>query len=93
MPLRTLYCSFCGKSQHEVARLIAGPKVHICDACVAACIEILGDDRPWCDDQIAALKRLRAQARPESRPDRPTPDQTSPDRPSWRPRWINRLFR
>ncbi len=89
MPPRTLYCSFCGKSQHEVVRLIAGPKVYICDTCVEACIETLGEDRQWCDDQIAALKRLRAQPRPV----RPTPDQPTPDRPSWRPRWIGRLFR
>ena len=88
MPPRRLSCSFCGKSQHEVVRLIAGPKVHICDACVEACIEILGDDRQWCDDQIASLKRLRSQPRPE----RPAPEQTAPQ-PSWRPRWLGRLFR
>ena len=33
----TLYCSFCGKSQHEVRKLIAGPTVFICDECVASC--------------------------------------------------------
>jgi ATP-dependent protease Clp ATPase subunit len=33
----TLYCSFCGKSQHEVVKLIAGPSVFICDECVAIC--------------------------------------------------------
>ena len=33
----TLYCSFCGKSQHDVAKLIAGPSVFICDECVAIC--------------------------------------------------------
>ena len=37
----TLYCSFCGKSQHEVAKLIAGPKVFICDECVALCADIV----------------------------------------------------
>ena len=61
-PIRTLYCSFCGKSQHEVKKLIAGPKVHICDACVDNCIEILGEDKTWCDLDIANLKRLRKQA-------------------------------
>jgi hypothetical protein len=36
----TLYCSFCGCSQHEVTQLIAGPSVYICDACVSLCVEI-----------------------------------------------------
>jgi ClpX C4-type zinc finger/Glyoxalase superfamily protein len=38
-----LHCSFCGKSQHEVAALIAGPTVHICDECVGLCDNILED--------------------------------------------------
>jgi ATP-dependent protease Clp ATPase subunit len=58
-----LYCSFCGKSQHAVQRLIAGPKVHICDACVDACIEVLGSSKEWCDKEIANLERLRSQSR------------------------------
>ena len=37
----TFYCSFCGKSQHEVKKLIAGPAVAICDACVALCTDIV----------------------------------------------------
>lgn len=37
----TLYCSFCRKSQHEVAKLIAGPVVFICDECVAICNKVL----------------------------------------------------
>lgn len=36
----TLYCSFCGRSQHEVEQLIAGPSVYICGACVSLCVEI-----------------------------------------------------
>jgi hypothetical protein len=36
-----LYCDFCGKSQHYVAKLIAGPRVQICDKCVGMCSEIL----------------------------------------------------
>jgi len=40
-PPRTLYCSFCGKSQHEVRKLIAGPTVFICDECVALCTHIV----------------------------------------------------
>ena len=39
-----LYCSFCGKSQHEVRKLIAGPTVFICDECVELCMDILKDD-------------------------------------------------
>ena len=35
-----LYCSFCGKSQHEVRKLIAGPTVFICDECVELCMDI-----------------------------------------------------
>jgi ClpX C4-type zinc finger len=61
-PSPTLYCSFCGKSQHKVKKLIAGPKVHICDECVGNCVEVLGEDKEWCDLEIANLKRLRKQA-------------------------------
>jgi ATP-dependent Clp protease ATP-binding subunit ClpX len=39
----TLYCSFCGKSQHEVQKLIAGATALICEECVASCIEIFLD--------------------------------------------------
>ncbi len=39
----TLYCSFCRKSQHAVKKLIAGPAVHICDACVGLCAKIVED--------------------------------------------------
>ena len=39
-----LYCSFCGKSQHEVRKLIAGPTVFICDECVELCLDIIGED-------------------------------------------------
>ena len=37
----TLYCSFCGKSQHEIHKLIAGPTVYICDECVGLCMDIV----------------------------------------------------
>lgn len=40
----TLYCSFCGKSQHEVKKLIAGPTVFICDECVSICDDIIDDE-------------------------------------------------
>ena len=40
----TLYCSFCGKSQHEVRKLIAGPTVFICDECVELCMDIIREE-------------------------------------------------
>ena len=40
----TLYCSFCGKSQHEVRKLIAGPSVFICDECVELCNDIIREE-------------------------------------------------
>ncbi|HEY1710002.1 MAG TPA: ClpX C4-type zinc finger protein [Rhizomicrobium sp.] len=42
-PPGTLFCSFCGKSQHDVKKLIAGPAVAICDACVGLCTKIVAD--------------------------------------------------
>jgi ATP-dependent Clp protease ATP-binding subunit ClpX len=41
---KTLYCSFCGKSQHEVRKLIAGPTVFICDECVELCVDIIREE-------------------------------------------------
>ena len=43
---KTLYCSFCGKSQHEVKKLIAGPSVFICDECIELCNDIIRDEAP-----------------------------------------------
>ena len=43
---KVLYCSFCGKSQHEVKKLIAGPSVFICDECIDLCIDIIRDEVP-----------------------------------------------
>jgi len=43
-PQQLLYCSFCGKNQHEVTKLIAGPAVFICDECVDVCIDIIDDN-------------------------------------------------
>ena len=45
-PEKLLYCSFCGKSQHEVKKLIAGPSVFICDECIALCNDIIRDELP-----------------------------------------------
>ena len=40
---KTVRCSFCGKSKHEVRRMVAGPGVFICDECVELCLEIVND--------------------------------------------------
>ncbi|MFN4004814.1 MAG: ATP-dependent Clp protease ATP-binding subunit ClpX [Hylemonella sp.] len=47
---KTLYCSFCGKSQHEVKKLIAGPSVFVCDECIELCNEIIRDELPASTD-------------------------------------------
>ncbi|MES2939542.1 MAG: ATP-dependent Clp protease ATP-binding subunit ClpX [Pseudomonadota bacterium] len=60
---KTLYCSFCGKSQHEVKKLIAGPSVFICDECIDLCNEIIRDELPQGDEQR------------EARGDLPTPNE------------------
>ena len=44
---KTLYCSFCGKSQHEVKKLIAGPSVFICDECIELCQSVLDGEDPY----------------------------------------------
>src|SRR5512139_2868161 len=41
---KLLYCSFCGKSQHEVRKLIAGPSVFVCDECIALCNDIIREE-------------------------------------------------
>ncbi len=43
--VETLYCSFCGKSQHEVPHLIAGPKAFICNECVDLCVDVIAERR------------------------------------------------
>src|SRR2546421_7125972 len=60
---KTLYCSFCGKSQHEVKKLIAGPSVFICDECIDLCNEIIRDELPGGDENR------------EARGDLPTPSE------------------
>ena len=48
---KLLYCSFCGKSQHEVRKLIAGPSVFICDECVELCNDIIREEIQQADSQ------------------------------------------
>ena len=62
----TLYCSFCGKSQHEVRKLIAGPTVFICDECVELCMDIIREEIEVLPGEVA---RRRADA--EGDPPRP----------------------
>ncbi len=49
---KALYCSFCGKSQHEVKKLIAGPSVFICDECIDLCNDIIRDELPGLDAAV-----------------------------------------
>ncbi|MBA4696704.1 MAG: ATP-dependent Clp protease ATP-binding subunit ClpX [Legionella sp.] len=49
---KTLYCSFCGKSQHEVKKLIAGPSVFVCDECIALCNDIIQEDAPEVEETV-----------------------------------------
>jgi ATP-dependent Clp protease ATP-binding subunit ClpX len=51
---KVLYCSFCGKSQHEVKKLIAGPSVFICDECIELCNEIIADE-PTAGEGVGAF--------------------------------------
>jgi ATP-dependent Clp protease ATP-binding subunit ClpX len=53
---KLLYCSFCGKSQHEVKKLIAGPSVYVCDECVELCNDIILEELE--DETSAAVKKL-----------------------------------
>jgi ATP-dependent Clp protease ATP-binding subunit ClpX len=55
---KTLYCSFCGKSQHEVKKLIAGPSVFVCDECIELCNEIIRDELPAAADVRDAKSEL-----------------------------------
>jgi ATP-dependent Clp protease ATP-binding subunit ClpX len=58
----TLYCSFCGKSQHEVRKLIAGPTVFICDECVELCMDIIGEETCGKSCRSRRYRRCRAGA-------------------------------
>jgi hypothetical protein len=62
---KTLYCSFCGKSQHEVKKLIAGPSVFVCDECIELCNEIIRDELP---PPRAKTARATCQPQRKSRP-------------------------
>lgn len=57
-----LHCSFCGKNQHEIEKLVAGPAVFICNECVAKCNEFIAMpiDAPRPDSQIRSIWDLEA---------------------------------
>ncbi|GAB1393236.1 ATP-dependent Clp protease ATP-binding subunit ClpX [Rhodocyclaceae bacterium] len=55
---KLLYCSFCGKSQHEVKKLIAGPSVFICDECIDLCNDIIRDDTSGTEEPGKASRDL-----------------------------------
>src|SRR5262249_30478454 len=59
VPGKTLYCAFCGKSQHEVRKLLAGPNTTICDECVELCSDIVAG--PDANDDNKELFRLLKQ--------------------------------
>ena len=60
----TLYCCFCGKSQHEVRKLIAGPTVFICDECVELCMDIIREEnKTTLVKSATACRRPRRSAR------------------------------
>ncbi len=53
---KLLYCSFCGKSQHEVKKLIAGPSVFICDECIDLCNDIIRDEATQTESVAGTVK-------------------------------------
>ena len=61
-PDKLVYCSFCGKSQQEVRKVIAGPDVFICDECVEMCANVIDKERPPAlvtpRNEVAALQNI-----------------------------------
>jgi ATP-dependent Clp protease ATP-binding subunit ClpX len=53
---KLLHCNFCGKSQHEVRKLIAGPSVYVCDECVELCNDIIREELQESGDEVEAKK-------------------------------------
>jgi len=68
---KLLYCSFCGKSQHEVKKLVAGPSVFICDECVDLCQDIINREATLISGQVSETSQPsepRQQISPQSLP-------------------------
>ena len=55
---KLLFCSFCGKNQNEVKKLIAGPSVYICDECVSLCNDIIKEDLESKEAENSETKKL-----------------------------------
>ncbi|MEX8506872.1 MAG: ClpX C4-type zinc finger protein, partial [Leptothrix ochracea] len=72
---KALYCSFCGKSQHEVKKLIAGPSVYICDECISLCNDIVRDELPAAEAAIGAAADGAVPAVLDARSDLPIPSE------------------
>ena len=76
----TLKCSFCGKSQNDVRKLIAGPTVYICDECIELCNDIIAEE--WEEEKSRELRSLPkpAEIKNVARPvrDRPGAGQEDP---------------
>ena len=60
---KLLYCSFCGKSQHEVRKLIAGPSVFVCDECVELCNDIIREEVQEKSTRLTGSKLPRSEER------------------------------
>ena len=58
---QSLKCSFCGKSQKQVIKLIAGPGVYICDECIELCIEIIDEEKVEKDRKSTRLNSSHSQ--------------------------------
>ena len=84
---KLLYCSFCGKSQHEVQRLIAGPQVFICNECVELCNDIIREELEKGVGDAASVSEDRPLPTPQEirAPTSTSLARTSPRRPCrWR---------
>ena len=55
---KLLHCNFCGKSQHEVRKLIAGPSVYVCDECVELCNDIIREELQESTEESSEKKKL-----------------------------------
>jgi ATP-dependent Clp protease ATP-binding subunit ClpX len=79
---KLLYCSFCGKSQHEVRKLIAGPSVFICDECIELCNDIIREEGTTAEAARSDKNKLPDAARDPRHPrpvrDRPGPREEDP---------------
>ena len=60
---KLLFCSFCGKNQNEVKKLIAGPSVYICDECVSLCNDIIKEDLESKEAETNKQKNYQIQKR------------------------------